>query len=78
MLDKYYRDELLSQHPKFDFQSERMTRIQAADYIGTSVEFLEVDVVIKRHGIPYVKVGRKVFYLKSDLDSWILSHRVTT
>lgn len=60
----------------FNFLDERMTRPSAADYLGVSLEFLESNVVTKRHKIPYIKVGSRVFYLKSDLDSWILCHRV--
>ncbi|MBU1362890.1 MAG: helix-turn-helix domain-containing protein [Gammaproteobacteria bacterium] len=54
-----------------------MTRPQAAEYLGTSHQFLEQDAVTKRHGIPFIKIGRKVAYLKSDLDSWLMAHRVT-
>lgn len=60
----------------FDFAEERLTRPEAADYLGTSVEFLETDVVTKRNSIPYIKIGRKVFYMKSDLNQWIVSRRV--
>ena len=49
MLEKYTGDSLPALQPEFNFQSERMTRQQAADYIGTSLEFLEVDIVSKRH-----------------------------
>ena len=61
----------------FNFASERMTRPQAAEYLGTSAEFLEQDVTSKRHRIPFIKIGRKVAYLKSDLDNWLMAHRVT-
>ena len=60
----------------FDFSTERKSRPEAASYLGVSIEFLEVDVVNKRHKIPYIKIGSKVFYLKSDLDNWILSRKV--
>lgn len=60
----------------FNFSEERMTRPRAANYLGVSLEFLESNVVTKRHKIPYIKVGSRVFYLKSDLDEWILAHRV--
>lgn len=65
-----------SSTPTFNFSNERMTRPNAAVYLGVSLEFLESNVVTKRHKIPYIKVGSRVFYLKSDLDSWILAHRV--
>jgi hypothetical protein len=60
----------------FNFAGERMSRSEAATYLGMSIEFLEVDAFRHKHGIPYIKLGRKVFYIKSDLDNWILSRRV--
>jgi excisionase family DNA binding protein len=60
----------------FNFAIERMTRPEAAKYIGTSDEFLEQDVTSRRHGIPFIKIGRKVTYLKSDLDAWVMSRRI--
>jgi excisionase family DNA binding protein len=68
--------ESLSSADTFNFAHERRSRKEAADYMGVSVEFLEVDVTNKRHKIPYIKVGTKVFYLKSDLDAWLLSNKV--
>jgi excisionase family DNA binding protein len=68
--------ESLSSADAFNFATERRSRKEAADYMGVSVEFLEVDVTNKRHKIPYIKVGTKVFYLKSDLDAWLLSNKV--
>ncbi len=61
---------------EFNFPDERMLRAQAASYLGVSSQFLEGDVVSNRHKIPYIKVGRKVFYLKSDLDAWVKSRKV--
>jgi excisionase family DNA binding protein len=60
----------------FNFANERRSRKEAAEYLGVSIEFLEVDVTNKRHKIPYIKVGTKVFYLKSDLDTWLMSRKV--
>ncbi len=60
----------------FNFETERLNRSQAAQYLGVSIEFLELDVVNRRHKIPYIKIGSKVYYLKSDLDSWLLSRKV--
>ena len=61
---------------EFNFNDERMIRAEAAKYLGVSSQFLEGDVVSNRHKIPYIKIGRKVFYLKSDLDLWIKSSKV--
>lgn len=60
-------------HQIANFADERMTRQEAAAYLGVSVQFLEVDVRSGRHGVPYVKVGRKVFYRRSALDQWLAS-----
>ncbi|MGE5523152.1 MAG: helix-turn-helix domain-containing protein [Rhodospirillaceae bacterium] len=59
-----------------NFPASRLTRKEAAQYLGTSIEFLEQDAVTGRHKIPMVRVGRKVFYLISDLDAWLFSRRV--
>ena len=54
----------------------RLATREAAAYIGFRPGTLEVDRVTKRHKIPYLKVGRKVFYLVEDLDLWLESRRV--
>ena len=61
---------------EFNFPNERLQRSEAALYLGVSTQFLECDVVTNRHKVPYIKIGRKVYYLKSDLDAWIKSKRV--
>jgi Helix-turn-helix domain len=61
---------------EFNFPHERLQRCEAAVYLGVSPQFLESDVVTNRHKVPYIKIGRKVFYLKSDLDGWIKSKKV--
>ncbi|MBC7573220.1 MAG: helix-turn-helix domain-containing protein [Herminiimonas sp.] len=61
----------------FNFQRDRFTTADAALYIGASDQFLRSNNVSKRHNIPYVKVGRRVYYLKADLDAWLASNRVT-
>lgn len=48
----------------------------AADYIGIKGGTLEVWRSTKRHQIPYIKVGRKIKYRKSDLDAWLKSRTV--
>lgn len=63
-------------YPDFNFCRERLHRADAAVYLGVSTQFLESDVVSNRHKIPYIKVGRKVYYLKSDLDAWIKLRKV--
>lgn len=54
----------------------RMTVAQAAEYLGITRHTLDVWRSAKRYAIPYTKVGRLVFYAKSDLDGWLSSRRV--
>jgi predicted DNA-binding transcriptional regulator AlpA len=58
-----------------------LTEPAAADYIGMSPWFLRRDRVDgprdgRTPGPPFVRIGRAVRYLKSDLDAWLLQHRV--
>lgn len=59
-----------------NFQNDRMTRPTAAEYLGLKVPTLEADVVSRRLGIPFYKLGSRVYYRKSDLDTWIEARRV--
>lgn len=49
---------------------------QAAVYLGVTPRTLEVWRCVKRHAIPYIKVGRLVKYRQTDLDAWLASHTV--
>ena len=53
---------------------ERFNRPQAADYLGVKVPTLAADVVNQRHKFPFVKVGRRCVYIRSQLDKWIADH----
>lgn len=55
---------------------ERMTRREAAEYLGLSPTTLEVWASTGRYSLPFVKVGRRAFYRRSDLDKWIRSRTV--
>lgn len=47
-----------------------------AEYIGLkNPQTLAVWRSTNRYQIPYIKVGRKVRYRKSDLDAWLESRR---
>ena len=50
-----------------------LTRTQAANYLNTTVRWMNR---APEHGIPYVKLGRNVFFLASDLDAYIKRNRV--
>lgn len=62
----------------FDFTKQRMDTRQAARYLGVSEAFLRNNVQSHRHPIPTVRVGRRVFYLKYDLDHYLLNQRSAT
>jgi excisionase family DNA binding protein len=57
-------------------QSALMDTEAAADYLGVAPRSLEVWRCIKRHSIPYIKVGRLVKYRQTDLDAWLESRTV--
>lgn len=55
---------------------------EAACYIGMSVSYLQHtrsdgSVGDRTPGPIYIKVGRTIRYLKSDLDEWLIGNRVT-
>jgi excisionase family DNA binding protein len=60
-----------------NFADERLSRAEAAAYLGVSIPFLELDAVDHRHGVPFYKIGRKCFYRRSELDAWIAARRVS-
>lgn len=51
--------------------NDLLTRVEAAKYLGVTPCTMRVWAHIKRYKIPYRKVGKKVQYLKSDLDRFI-------
>ncbi|GAB6887438.1 hypothetical protein JCM13304A_09360 [Desulfothermus okinawensis JCM 13304] len=52
-----------------------LTEKQVSQLFGLSVSWLQNQRWMKR-GIPYLKVGRKVLYKKSDVEAWLEKHRV--
>ncbi|EAP5229542.1 helix-turn-helix domain-containing protein [Salmonella enterica] len=55
---------------------ERMTRKEAADYIGVSPQTMATWASTGLVTIPYYRAGaKKVIYMKSDLDAYIDSTR---
>ena len=57
-----------------------LSEAEAADYIGMSRSFLrqarmDGKRVNRTPGPPFTKIGRKVLYLKDDLDTWLEAHR---
>lgn len=60
------------------FDEDRLTREQAADYLGLgNPHTLAVWHSTGRYNIPVIKIGRKVFYRRSDLDAFVASRTQT-
>lgn len=58
-------------------QSDLLSNLEAAEYLGVTPRTLEVWRCTKRHEIPYFKVGRLVKYRKTDLDAWLNSRIIS-
>lgn len=56
--------------------AEMMKEAAAAEYLGAEVNTLRNWRCTKRYALPFVKIGRLVFYRKPDLDKWIESRVV--
>ncbi len=52
-------------------QTKMLNRNQAAEYLGVSPGTLAVWASTGRYQLPFVKIGRKVFYRVVDLESFI-------
>lgn len=55
---------------------ERLNNKEAAHYIGVTEHTLDVWRCTKRYLIPYLKIGSRVFYRRSDLDAFLNSRIV--
>ena len=51
--------------------TDRLTEQQAAEVLGCKASSLATWRSTKRHRIPYVKIGRLIYYRRRDLDRWI-------
>lgn len=56
---------------------EYMTPREVAELIRKPVSSLAVDRCQRRDHPPYLKIGRKILYNKSEVLAWLESHRVT-
>ncbi|MCX7124245.1 MAG: DNA-binding protein [Gammaproteobacteria bacterium] len=59
-----------------------MNEKEASHYVGMSLSYLQHDRCYgvtgeKTPGPIFIKVGRSIRYLKSDLDEWLLKNRVS-
>ena len=52
-------------------QSALLTPAQAARYLDVAEDTLSVWRCVGRYNLPYIKVGARVRYRKSDLDTWL-------
>jgi len=55
---------------------DKLDTEEAAEYLGLAPETLATWRCRKTQEIPFYKLGRRVKYLKADLDAWLESHRV--
>ena len=56
------------------FESDLLTREQAAAYLGVAVQTLAIWKSTKRYDLPFVKIGRLCKYKRSELDAFIRRH----
>lgn len=53
-----------------------LTTLETAALFGLSRSFLEKDRVTNLHGIPYLKLGRRVLYDPDAVEKWMKAHTV--
>ncbi|HOY71082.1 MAG TPA: helix-turn-helix domain-containing protein [Methylotenera sp.] len=58
------------------FNNNLLNRCEAAEYLRIKKQTLAVWASTKRHPLPYVKVGSRVLYRQSDLDTFIASNQI--
>lgn len=56
---------------------ELLNRIEAAEYISVKPQTLSVWATTGRYGLPFIKVGRKVFYRRDALDQFLITRTLT-
>lgn len=59
-----------NQHHAEGVQSALLTKEQAARYLNVTARWMSRD-----HGIPFVQLGGRKYYLPADLDAYIDAHR---
>jgi excisionase family DNA binding protein len=55
---------------------DTMTIKEAAQFLGVSKQSIYHHTMTR--SIPHYKIGKKLYFLKPELDSWIQKHRVKT
>ncbi|MCK7578398.1 MAG: helix-turn-helix domain-containing protein [Chromatiales bacterium] len=56
-------------------RAKRLTRTQAAEYLGIKPKTLAVWASTGRYALPFLKVGRLAFYELDDLDAFIAARK---
>ena len=60
-----------------DFHQQRLSTEQAAEHLGLRPQTLDKWRCTGRYtDLPYFKIGRRVFYLISDIEAFIASRRM--
>jgi len=54
-----------------------LSRKEAAAYIGLQAQTLSVWASTGRYSLAYIKVGRRVFYRREELDNFLINRTVT-
>ena len=62
--------------PAAKYQSDLLSRKEAAAYLGVAAETLAIWHCTGRYALPIVKVGRLAKYKKQDLDAFIAARTV--
>ena len=60
---------------EIEMNDQRLSREDAAKYLGVSVRTLEGWAHSGTKKLPYYKPGRKAYYLQSDLDKFLIDNR---
>ncbi len=66
-----------------EFLPQALSETEAARYVGMSRSFLRkarMEGTRDHHtpAPPFLRIGRKILYLRDDLDQWLRQHRVTS
>ena len=59
------------------FPEDRLTRDEAAKFLGLSPSTLAADTSRRNLSIPYYRVGGRIYYRRTELDQWLKLHRVS-
>ncbi len=54
-----------------------LDRQEAARYLGIKPQTLAVWASSGRYSLPYVRVGRRALYRRSNLDDWLAARTIT-